>query len=270
MHTRDIILLQTTATVAAILITYSVFAQSKPTESKTRRPLIPHILVPSASGFNVTKLIACPAIPAIHIQIFAQDARNLQRLVRSLDSADYGSAVANITVFGVYSVVQKLESWRHGGYKFATRSLSQLRIRESMMKNYNPVVIIFDDYMDPSPLHALWFLIQRCAHPNATAIAGGGGKDTDSVAGLAMSAEVWNGFVHYWTTVNDTTTTASVVTYLSLLQNTSVIFPSLPSKDHAFVRSEWQNPAYVEHPPKLMRSWDPEHEPMWGAMEIRL
>ena len=270
MHTYDITLLRTTAAIAAILITYSAFMQPYLVSSKTKGPHT-HSLTHNTKGLNLTKLISCQSIPLIHIHIFATNAHTLNRLVKSLDAADYGPATASITILGDYSVVQKLESWRHGDYQFATRSLSQLR-RKAARDAEGSFVIIFDDYMDPGPLYALWFLIQRCAYPLATAIAGGEGNDTNKIAGLAMEIETWNGFVNYWASINnDTITTASVVSYLSLTPNTSsVIFPSLASKDHTFVRSEWQNPAYVEQPPKLMRSWDTEHEPMWGALEVRL
>jgi hypothetical protein len=268
MHTNDIILLRTTAAIAAILISYSVFTQPYLASSKNQGP---HTLKHDTNGLNLTKLISCQTIPFIHIHIFATNAHALHRLVKALDAADYGPAAASITILGDYSVVQKLESWRHGDYQSATRSLSQLR-RNTAQDADRSFVIIFDDHMDPGPLYALWFLIQRCAYPLATAIAGGEGSDTHKIAGLAMKIETWNGFVNYRASINnDTTTTASVISYLALSPNTSsIIFPSLASKDHTFVRSEWQNPAYVEQPPKLMRLWDTEHEPIWGALEVRL
>jgi hypothetical protein len=260
MHTRDIILIQTTATIAAILIMYGVLVNLP--EKKRHTP--PRYQGPRA--LNFTELVSCETVPAILIHIFTSNIHNLKRLVTSLNAADYGPAVSNLTIFGDSSVVHRLESWKHGGYKFITPPRPQAyRLQDSNKQ----MVIVLDDCMEVSPMYALWFLIQGCAQPNATAIAGGG-KSADSVAGLAMTADVWKGFTRNWTAVNNTTPTKSVLSYLSRLSNSTIIMPLLPSKDHVFVRPEWQNPVYVEHAPKLMRSWDPEREPVWRAVEIRL
>jgi hypothetical protein len=111
-------------------------------------------------------------------------------------------------------------------------------------------------------MHALWFLVQRCAHPNATAVAGGGSSIGDAT-GLAMTADVWNGFVAWGDAGNST---AALAMYIESIPNASVIFPSLES--HTFVREEWQNPYRTERPPKLMRSWDPERTPQWKAAVV--
>ena len=256
MHTRDIILIQTTATIAAIMIMYGVLVNLP----EKKRHIPPRYLGPRT--LNFTELVSCETVPTIQIHILASNIHNLKRLVTSLNAADYGPAVANLTIFGDRSVVHRLESWRHGGYKFITRHTPGVHQLQDSTKQ---MVIVLDDSMEVSPMYALWFLIQGCAQPNATAIAGGG-----SVAGLAMTADVWNDFTRKWTTVNNTTITKSVLSYLSRLPNSTIIMPLLPSKDHVFVRPEWQNPVYVEHPPKLMRSWDPEREPAWGVVEIKI
>jgi hypothetical protein len=180
--------------------------------------------------------------------VFASDAKRARRIVRSLGVAAYGHARVNLTIYG---------EQMHG----ATASNRTL-------------VIMLEDHMEPSPLHALWFMIQWCAldQPNRTAIAGGG-VDPTSATGLAMAAELWDGFVRWATpfAANDTThssITDAAVTYLSQLPNASIVLPA--TKGGVFVRDEWQNPAYVEHQPKLVRAWDPAKEPSWGAVERRV
>ena len=262
MHTRDVILLQSTALTAAILITYLVLVH--PISHPPKHHTVPRVLVSKSSKMlNFTRLVSCHTVPNIQLYLFAKDANHVRRLVQSLNAADYGPATANLTIFGDRDVVQKLEMWEHGGYRFFTRSLAQLRLHDEKEEQ---LVIVFGDEMDPSPLYAMWFLIQRCAHANTTAIAGGresGGK----VSGLAMSMDVWNSFIN---APNSSATTDSVLTHISNLPNASMIIPSTTGNNHAFVRAKWQNPAYVEHDPKLMRSWDPAHKPVWEATELML
>ena len=87
-----------------------------------------------------------------------------------------------------------------------------------------------------------------------------------------MAAELWDGFARWATpfAANDTThsVTDAAVAYLSQLPNASIILPA--TKGGVFVRDEWQNPAYVEHQPKLVRVWDPAKEQSWGAVEALL
>lgn len=244
MHTKDILLMQTTAGIAVLLITY--IALVRPERQAPHRTS--HI-----KSINLTTLIACPATPSIiHIHIFANDARRLDLLVRALDAADYGPVVANITVLGDCSLGFS-GPWQHGGYSCTTPIGNA---------SDGALVIVFDDFMEPSPMYALWFLVQRCAHPSATAVAGGG-SSMDDATGLAMTADVWNGFVAWGDAGNST---AALAMYIESIPNASVIFPSLES--HTFVREEWQNPYRTERPPKLMRSWDPERTPQWKAAVV--
>lgn len=270
MHPREILLLQTFTAAAAIIIVYVLFMQANPRQHPPTRHSVPRILVPREHMLNIAKLIGCaPNIPPIHIVVFARDAKRTHRLVRSLDSAGYGQTTVNLTIAGdSSSVVQRLKEWRHSAYRFATRSLAQLRIHDNNNRSF---VVVFDDFMEPSPLFALWYLIQYC-QTNASAIAGGG-EGVDNVAGLAMSAAVWNSFIRWASSNNNTLadlTTALVMDYfISNSSNTTIVLPSIGG-GNAFVRSEWQNPAYVEHAPKLTRTWDPVKEPSWGAVEIRV
>ena len=268
MHPRDFLLIQTFLAATAIILVYMFFTQSRAEQHPSTRHSVLRILVPHEHMLNITRLIGCkPTIPPIHIYIFARDAKKVHRLVRSLDSAGYGQTTVNLTIAGDSSVVQRLKDWRHGGYRFNTKSLAQLRQHDS-----KALVILFDDHMEPSPLHALWFLIQHC-QTSALAIAGGGDR-AENAAGLAMAAGVWNSFIRWAYSNNHTlitnANTALVVDYLvSRSPNASMVFPSIGG-GNAFVRSVWQNAAYVEHAPRLTRTWDPVKEPSWGAVEIRL
>jgi hypothetical protein len=248
MHTKDAILLQTSTLVAVLVISYLIFTHPR------------SVVTPSAHRNNTSiNVTGCGEAAIIHIVVLAQSsARVLHRLVTALDSADYGPAtVVFLTIFGDYSMIENLESWRHGPHSFKTRSYSQLRVH---INDTETLVIVLDDYMDPSPMYALWFLTQHCAKPNATAIAGGGGGKGLHTAGLAMSAEVWNAFLIHRATNH----TSTVSVYVSRLPNASVVFPSIDeSMEYAFVRLEWQDPVLMEHPPKLMRAWNPEKP--WGA-----
>ena len=271
MHPRDAILLQATFISALILLTYLVaFHTDTPSQSKRHR--VVRILVPPhKSGLNLVELMGCDAVPDIHLCVFASDVKQMRRLVRSLGSAAYGPARVNLTIFGDNAIVQRLDDeWQLGAYRFVTGSLGQMRLDANATDN--TLVIMLEDHMEPSPLHALWFLIQRCAldQPNRTAITGGG-VDTASITGLAMTAGLWNGFVRWATRATNETVsiTEAAVLYLSQqLPNASIIFPA--TKEGVFVRGEWQNPAYVEHQPKLVRVWDPVKEPSWGAVEALL
>ena len=274
MHPRVIITLQTATTAAAILITYMVFIQPRrprpPTRHSTPKVLVPR---PRDSGLNLTELIGCEdGVPDVHICIFAKDPKRTQRLIRTLNTAGYGLAKVTLTIAGNNESVpsQKpldLTDWTHDGYKFATESVEQMYAPQQSSAT---VVIALDDSMEPSPLHALWFLIQYC-QTNATAIAGGRGDKNNEVAGLAMDSDVWNGFVksHPNKTAPSDLAIESIMDYFNqMTPNTSSII--FPSGGHTFVRAEWQNPAYVEHAPKLTRAWNPAKEPSWGAVEIRI
>jgi hypothetical protein len=272
MHPRDIILLQTAFAAAAIIVTYIFFVIRPPSSSNPRRH-------PTLRGhqrqLNLTELIGCGTPPDIRICIFARDAKRVRRLVQMLSSAGYGAAGrVSLTVVGGSEVVQNLDKvWLHDGYEFAgAHNMSAT----GDGKNTTQLVIALDDHMEPSPLHALWFLIQYC-HTKASAIAGGG-EGIDSTTGLAVDGAVWDGFAEWIATSNLTSaannitqpSTALLIDYLSSsTPNASIVFPSIGG-GNLFVRSEWQNPAYVEHAPKLTRTWNPEKEPSWGAVEIRL
>ena len=262
MHARDVILLQSTTLMAAILITYLVLAHQKSPTITRHHPT--RVLIARKSNIpNVKNLIPCHTVPIIQLYVFTKNTKHLLRLMQSLNSADYGPATADITVFGNQTEDVQM-AWEHGEYRVVTHLISHLAVHS----DNETLVVIFDDHMDPSPLFALWFLIQRCISTNATAIAGG--MESDGVfAGLAMSKAVWNDIVLDPTT--DTIhNTASVISYLSNIPNATVVVPHTTADDRVFVRSEWQNPAYVEHEPKLMRSWDIEHKPSWGAIEANL
>lgn len=254
MHSRNIILIKMFTAVAAIVAVYAVLVRVNFKSKKNRV---------SGSGRNITRFISCrEKIPDIHIHVFASDLQSLQKLVKSLDAADYGGATANLTIFGNLSLVHTLGSWRHGEYEFTSPENMHQALRDETM------VIIFDDEMEASPLHALWFLMQHCAHPNATGIAGGG-QGANSVAGLALAPAVWNAFTGARTNESAEPTTLSVVSYLSRLPNSTILFPLLHATDHTFVRTEWQDPLLVEHEPRLMRSWEPEHASrMWKATMV--
>ena len=265
MHPRNIILIQASSTVTVIILAYVFFIQPKALTHQPTHHIVPIIPIPYEKTLSITKLMGCwPITPPIHIFIFANDPKRVNRLVLSLDSAAYSQTTVNLTIVGDDSVVQRLKGWRHGAYRFATKSLLQLHLHSK-----NALVILLDDHVEPSPLYALWFLIQHC-QTNASAIAGGG-NGINNVAGLAIPATTWNSFVQWTSSTNHTRiTTALVVDYLSSLSpNASMVFPSIGS-GNAFVRSEWQSPAYVEHAPKLTRTWDPVKEPSWGAVEIWL
>lgn len=249
MHSRNVMVLQTCASMALILITYGVLLMHS-TKHRSRH---------AGSKRNITNFTTCQTVPVIHMHIFASSEQNLHRLIKSLDAADYGPVRANINIFSNQTLEHTTEPWRHGGYKISEAPLP-MEIQKSW---HDTLVIIFDDQMEASPLHALWFLIQHCAQTNATAIAGGG-ESMDSLAGLAMTLDMWNAFA---TKKITDLSTRSVVSYLSLLPNAIIIVPSI---DHAFVRLEWQDPLAPERAPKLMRAWDPENRNKWGVKEMRL
>ena len=225
---------------------------------------------------NLTDIIGCQDVPEIHIFVFAQEAKRTRKMVQTLSSAGYvQSDVVNLTIVSDNVTLRDFKpKWTHGALEIATNSLEQLELRKRMdvASYYNALVIILDDHSEPSPLFALWFLIQHC-HTNASAIAGGVGKGMDLVSGLALDADIWDGFIAWALESNHSLTsisTASVIEFLvSLPHGSSIVFPSI-NGGNTFVRAEWQNPAYVEHEPKLTRTWDPVKEPSWGAVEVRL
>lgn len=271
MHTRDAILLQATVASAAIMLTYLVFIHAD-IPHKPRRHRVARILTPPRKlALNLVKLMGCNAVPDVHLCVFGSDAKRVRRLVRSLGVAAYGPARANLTIFGDSSIVQRLDDeWPLSAYRFVTRSMGQMRLDANTTNN--TLVIMLEDHMEPSPLHALWFMIQGCAldQPNHTAIAGGG-VNAASATGLGMTAELWNQFVRWaaHAATNEThSITDAAVAYLSQLPNATIVLPA--AKEGVFVRDEWQNPAYVEQHPKLVRTWDPVKEPSWGAVEMRL
>ena len=231
MHPKDTIILQTAGSVIAVLVTY-LFLSIQRSHST--------LLTSRLRAHNIT------SPTTIHLFVFANgDLPTLKRHIQALDSADYRHMPVNLTILGNRSVVHKLASWRHGAYQF-TRRLQQL--------SGDTLIIVLDDRMEPSPMHALWFLENK-----GTLTAGGG---IESINGIAMGIAVWNGFVQVAKHHNY----SAVVAYVSTLPNASITFPSVGK--YTFVRSEWQNPVYIERAPKLMRSWDPERA--WGRRTVKL
>ena len=286
MHPRDLVILQTAATAGVLILAYITFIlprHSGAASSARKRHTTPRI-IPRQHGddhhraLNITEIIGCEAadMPSIHICVFARDAARVRRLVRTLSSAAYSPAPAvNLTVIGHgEEIAQQMPllntMWPHSSeFRLVNQSLSDAAVSDGPT-----LVIALDDGMEPSPLHALWFLIQHC-RTNASAIAGGG-SSIDTAVGLAVGAVVWEGFIG-WADDNNIAaangSTALLANYISQLSlpNASVIFPATAGgESYAFVREEWQNPAYVEHAPRLARAWNPAKEPSWGAVEVQI
>jgi hypothetical protein len=98
----------------------------------------------------------------------------------------------------------------------------------------------------------------------SSAIAGGG-YDFQSISGLAMEADTWNGFIRW--TAHNRSSIERIASYVASLPNASIFFPSIKG-GRVFMRAEWQNPVYVEQPPILVRAWDPAKTPVWNAVEV--
>jgi len=272
MHARTAILIQASTAVAVIIFTYTALSRQPATKGRHSRG------ADRKRMGNLTDLEYCWFSTAIHIHLFARDAARTHRLAKALSVASHGSAQTNLTIVGDAAVIQRLEpEWPQGTYRFVTpRSISQLRMAPDD-SGAPPLVMVFEDHMEPSPLYALWFQTHHCNARNhsATTVIGGGGDLASAVAGLAMTVDVWNEYVHWAAghkesmSQTNTAVTPSIIRYLSLTPNTTIILPEIKGGS-VFVRPVWQNSAYAEHDPTLMRSWDPSKVPAWGYTETKL
>jgi hypothetical protein len=264
MHPRKTVLLQASTAIAAIILTYVILTLTT-TRSRRSSPLF---FLQNKENTDISRFLGCSSMPFIELMILSKDITHTRRLVQTLNTAAYGHGGVNLTIFCDKSLVQELSPvWTIGGFKFATRSLSQLKIRN----HSETMVVVMEDHLQPSPLFALWFIMQRCTinirQLNSSAIAGGG-DSFQSISGLAMEAETWNRFIR-WTLHNRSSSSnhfiENIASYISSLPNASIFFPS----NNVFVRTVWQNPVYVEQPPILVRTWDPAKTPLWNAVEVR-
>ena len=255
MHTRTTILLQTSAAIAAMILTYVMLAHSTARSNHRNNAVL---VFKNDRVIDLAQLIGCKTLPTIQLIVFSKELKHTRRLVQSLSSAAHGSANVHLTVYGERGFAQET-AWNIGDYNFTTQPLSQLRNQTDV------TVVVIEDHAQPSPFYALWFLMQSCAHPNASVSGGGGLHD---IAGLGMSARAWNGYIRWAEHVAPANASIqSIVNYISRQPNATIIFPSIKD-NNVFMRSAWQNPVYVEKPPTLVRAWDALRDPIWGAVEI--
>jgi hypothetical protein len=107
-------------------------------------------------------------------------------------------------------------------------------------------VLLLEDHMELSPFFALWFLLRW---KDGVLVVGGG--NCTHPAGVAMSRDMWNG----WVGAKSSSFPLFSPPAVCASSNGTARFPSL--KDgRVFVRNEAQSPLLPERSPLLVRSWN--------------